>query len=70
MQCEKQTYEATYCYNMDTDPELDLHIAAQIPEERLEFQLREFKKELAAENQCERQELIELRAQMHSKPGT
>ena len=67
MQCEKQTYEATYCYNMDTDPELDLHMAAQIQEERLELQFREFREELAEKSQSERQELMELRAQMHSK---
>ena len=67
MQCEKQTYEPTYCYNMNVDPELDLHMAAQIQEERLEFQFHEFREELAEKSQSERQELMELRAQMHSK---
>ena len=51
MQCQKQTYEPTYCYNMDTDPALDLDMAVQIQEERFEFQFREIKKELAEENQ-------------------
>ena len=67
MQCERQTYEPTYCYNMNVDPELDLHMAAQIQEERLEFQFHEFREELAEKSQRERQELMELRAQMHSK---
>ena len=42
MQCEPQTHEDTYCYNMDTDGQLDLRMAAQIQEERLECQFREF----------------------------
>ena len=67
MQCERQTYEPTYCYNMNVDPELDLHMAAQIQEERLEFQFHEFREELAEKRRRERQELMELRAQMHSK---
>ena len=52
---------------MDTDPELDLHMAAQIQEERLEFQFREFKEELAEENQSELQGLVELRAQFRTE---
>ena len=47
VQCERHTYEPTYCYNMNVDPELDLHMAAQIQEERLEFQFHEFREELA-----------------------
>ena len=52
---------------MNVDPELDFNKAAQIQEERLEFQLHEFREELAEKSQCERQELREFRAQMHSK---
>ena len=67
MQCEKEIYEPTYCSNMETEPAVDLHRVAQIQEERLEFKFREIKDELAEENQSERQELMELRAQMLSK---
>ena len=67
MQCEAQTYEPTYCYNMDTDPQLDLRMAAQLQEERLEFQFREIKEELAKENQRELKQLMELREQFSTE---
>ena len=51
MQCEPQTPEDTYCYNMDTARHLDLRMAALIQEERLECQFREFEEKLAEESQ-------------------